>query len=1464
MEEKMKKKILRLLLPILALAVLAAGIIGIQAWASEPTPYVLSKNVSYGSRVYLYYAVPVDSVPDGHTVKLGFYSSESDDTANSYILPEEQTQKVYGTTCYVFQSYGVSAKNINTKQYVRPVSFNGEAPAVVGDVVSYSVEDYIYERLYGNGFALIDDGDGKNFDRRNLYYDLLWYGRSAQDLLDKSDPNHIGKPIDYFGALFSVGGVSGNEVTLDFDEAILTGGKTPTFARYYNGTIGYYDMDVFGDAISYVEFSTNRWIVKHYDVFGNVTEEYYVADGGTVTVGADSGVIVARPDLSPRTDLGENLSALTRGSKVHIITNGFVAVKDVRLLLNKLKQVVGSAGAVTVSSIANSADADLTIEFDYFADSDLRANPTTKNNPVKADGTSIFENARYCVSSSGDKITVLCEKNPYTSLNVSSVAVDEFVKLLEPAFGIVGFVNDDEGKIIEDNNVNLIELQAEIDRMEVEARWEALEIKLGDKDIVRELRAFFEGMTNETIVKWSGSLYDPATGLFYSSSSGKNTEGYYPHPEATSQNTSFPMNSGMMRYLGGTIILPQITKYKIIYYLKSIQDPNGDFYVAQMNKATIATERVGRDRGACITMLSRCGGKPTYTNGSTVGDGITAEEYWQSLVDAGLVTEDDKPIIYWHQNNEQAKVAPTASLNSSAVMAVSKVVLASDDGATGEEGSSSGVAQFQTHKAFIEWLLKKDAYNSPYGAISNTSSAATFIDRYSKTTGAYTLEKMQDDWGASAIKSDANGDYVEFYGRADGISNGAGGADKNVTPFKVYEDDKLNVILISWLNSYINDAGLFGKITNNYVSKTGGDYALRNGEYVYVGEGNGSYTPDYDGFYEGWGYQNSNGMLKCIGRYSTLGIAFPEAEKAAVSLLKGICSPEQPSGNILVMYNVWSSLSSLRSNISKYYEPVKDGDMSRQELLDFIDNALYSPTDFRTETPIVNETTGEPMSYGALAIRSNYEKSLLFRKSDGGFAHSISQGTGTWQGGLPVGVPSDNLSDVDGTFCGITSLGSSICGALGINMSSEVPIHMESDYMKWMDSLLKQPYVIKKTPTEREQELIASSKETETFEELTSAQGQSYVASGLTNGNSASVIEKDGDKALFIDKASTQKGVDVRPTVMRSDAGAKIFVFEFDMLVENAPNGISTEIYLRVGSTQAYYILLSGTTTIYAHENGGTGKATTAKIGEWSHFKFVYSEDTASYDVIVNGQFVFTGTALRSVSDAPKVSELTAASIWLGATRALDCYVDNLSVTRVVGTVDFDDGKIPSQVTGSSSATKHTVVDKGDGDMALRVNKDNNTTYGGGLNVSLTEAAEIGANTFIFECDMLVTKFSKMAIYITNPETSTASNFFYTNICSSSANAVTYGTATAPVGEWVHFRLEYCKTKINGDIFGKTVITITRQNGSVASKTYNNTDTIDFDKVNMIMFNCQTATVHDTLYDNIVCKKVYVAANAIN
>ena len=622
---------------------------------------------------------------------------------------------------------------------------------------------------------------------------------------------------------------------------------------------------------------------------------------------------------------------------------------------------------------------------------------------------SMIRESRYVIYADNGSMALAYENNPYTSVQSAAHIADDFIaEFLEGKSTVIL-----KQGVLASGTLNMIELQEKFDEKETEDRWQAIREKLGDEDVYLALRSFFEKLFNDDIISWMATLYDPATGLFYSSTSGKNANiayggtGYYPHPEATNGILNRLNSTGMLRYIGTdyTKFLPADMQYKMVYYLKSIQGSDGEFYVAQMNKSTIAPERVGRDHSACVAMLSKLNASPTYDVDKYKGDGISADEYWADLVAKGLTTEDAKPVIYWHWSYG---ARGTANINEKVTEAVSRAVAASDVRAV-----ATGTSMVESHDAFISHLLTKDPYNSPYGGISNINSISPMINSQSVKLGAY----------------NAAGDSEAV---AKTVNVRVGSETKKL---EICNGDTLHDISVKWLNLYVNDAGLFGKITNGHDSK-----------------GN----PIYDGFYGGWGYNNTNGFMKSATLYGSAKAAFPKPREAAESLLKAINNPESAAanGNILVVYNAWSCLVSLRSNVKSYYE----GD-DKQEILDMIENGLYGKYNY------VTGETGD-RTYGAVAIDASYQQIQPFKKADAGYGHSPSQGTSGWQGGLPVGIASENLSDTDATFCTTTSLGSCIASAFGLNMSKDIPMHTEADLLLFLDIVSEQEYVIKKTPTE--------------------------------------------------------------------------------------------------------------------------------------------------------------------------------------------------------------------------------------------------------------------------------------------------------------------------------------------------------------------------------------------------------------
>ena len=115
---------------------------------------------------------------------------------------------------------------------------------------------------------------------------------------------------------------------------------------------------------------------------------------------------------------------------------------------------------------------------------------------------------------------------------------------------------------------------------------------------------------------------------------------------------------------------------------------------------------------------------------------------------------------------------------------------------------------------------------------------------------------------------------------------------------------------------------------------------------------------------------------------------------------------------------------------------------------------------------------------------------------------------------------------------------------------------------------------------------------------------------------------------------------------------------------------------------------------------------------------------------------------------------------------------------------------------------------------------------------------------------MLVTSFTQMAIYLTNSTNGCASSN-YTKICSDNIPSLAYGEAKADIGKWVHFKLEYTKIEVDGVVKGRTTITIGDTTAVMVKD-----DTINLGEVDRILFGVQGATIHDTIYDNIVCKMI--------
>ena len=392
---------------------------------------------------------------------------------------------------------------------------------------------------------------------------------------------------------------------------------------------------------------------------------------------------------------------------------------------------------------------------------------------------------RYVVYADSGKIAICFDENEYTNLQVAEYVIKEFTEKYVAGREYLALPKG----VVMSGSIDLIALQEDIDRDYLVDQWneleEAAKKKYGDvvgEEIVDAFRTYYS-MIDDRVVGWWANMYDPGIGGFYGTASGRDHLGYLPNIEGTGQILTHFTSSGMLDTLGGDVAdaLPDIMKYQIVYYYKSLQNSsNGYFYNPQLGISGTTTYRLGRDQ-VCYIWLERFGSAPTYDHPTGVkGDGITADEYWDDLVANGLAPESARP--YVPKSLEDYEQHITGKLGGeSAAVAVSKIAL------TASEDASVFLSGFEEFDIWLQGYASKIDSN-PYSACSNINATYKQIEGAAKKLG----------------KSD---DSSKWY----------------------YGMDFCEMV-IKVLNDHINDRGLFGAYTPNPADPFAGcKYANTNG-----------------------------------------------------------------------------------------------------------------------------------------------------------------------------------------------------------------------------------------------------------------------------------------------------------------------------------------------------------------------------------------------------------------------------------------------------------------------------------------------------------------------------------------------------------------------------------------------------------------------------------------------------------
>ena len=178
----MKNTFTKIAILVLSLALLACIPFAVSAEETSGEVEILAQNVIYNDTVSIVYAVDatIEDAKAGN-VKVAYYWEDDETVYDAVLLDTTVADNLYnGHPC--FATTGVAPKALGKVAYA--TVYTGDAPAADAVWKSYSVAEYLYARLYKNGFVNKTEADGKDYNRKLLYQNLLEYAAQAQLLFD--------------------------------------------------------------------------------------------------------------------------------------------------------------------------------------------------------------------------------------------------------------------------------------------------------------------------------------------------------------------------------------------------------------------------------------------------------------------------------------------------------------------------------------------------------------------------------------------------------------------------------------------------------------------------------------------------------------------------------------------------------------------------------------------------------------------------------------------------------------------------------------------------------------------------------------------------------------------------------------------------------------------------------------------------------------------------------------------------------------------------------------------------------------------------------------------------------------------------------------------------------------------------------------------------------------------------------
>ena len=822
--------------------------------------------------------------------------------------------------------------------------------------------------------------------------------------------------------------------------------------------------------------------------------------------------------------------------------------------------------------------------------------------------------------------------------------------------------------------------QEGVDDLYIAEKWAELE-KVAGKELTDALKTLYSLYGND-MADWSASLYSKGfndlddrqwAGGYYASTNGRDTVGLGPDVQCTEQMFRFILQSGMLDQIGGSVAanLPDWVGYQVVYFVKSLQSSeNGYFYHPQWGQALTDAHlsRRGRDLGWATSLLSRFGSAPSYdTPNGKKGDGISADEYLLSLIEAGLVDPSEVPDSFAEKH-----LTSTLSVSSSA--AVSRVVLV--DVAIENAPSSDNTDHLKSYVGLINYMLGTvipGMDSDPYSMGNEISSIQSEIKTASAKLGG---------------TAEAPTPYVYTEGD-EANTDGATAED-----YKQFEGMTMMEIAIHGLNLAINtEIGLWGEKSDNNPTGT---------EFLFT-----------------------NGFMKAMALYNDYGATYPYPVAAAKALMTGLLSDQPSTGNICEVYNIWTAIDRLQTNIKNHFDEDK--------VLEYIDGEKVTAEMVENEINKVFEESAPE------AVLNSYRKILGYKKVDGGFGHSYTSGTPTHQG-LKVSNGA-NVSDVDATCIGSTGLTREIFAALGLTKYT-IPIFTKSDWMRYV-SILEGAEPVRKGSSSAAENDFSEGKIPDGFT------AESGTVKVITYKGSGALLFAEGEGAIL--------------KIDRSDVSNIGSVLKFATELTPAGTGEYELRFTDNGETVYSLALIFGATGLTVKDGASSAEYNIANIYPMETIELLVEmklvvcdgETSLAVTVYVDNAKIYERSTLDGTEGFKGVSRLAAIdTAALIQTTPCKTVLDNTAfvITEPKAIVDFEDkdisedssvsldlGGITAVITEETKSQYEATTEIENGNKYLHFNK----IYGNS-NVKQSQSyihlmwASLNGDSIVFNADMRI------------------------------------------------------------------------------------------------------------------------------